>query len=142
MKKFNIIDVLIFAGILSIFVLIMSATSGCTHTKSAADVRNCCQRVSLHSEEMDKFGRYCKVALFLANSDNIKAIGKGVKEGAQSAVKICKFVFDVETDDELLSMSDEQHYYKVRSYILNNPSEHGWRPILDCDPAEVHCEEF
>jgi hypothetical protein len=132
-------------GIVSSILLLLMFASGCSmkfYKKSPTDVRKCCERVSLHTQEMDKFGRYCKVALFLANSENIKAVGAGVRKGAQEAVRVCKFVFNVETDKELISISDEQHYYKVRSYVVDNPVEKGWRLKLDCDPAEIHCEEF
>tara|TARA_S200002703_G_scaffold104177_1_gene90410 strand:- start:2663 stop:2938 length:276 start_codon:yes stop_codon:yes gene_type:complete len=91
---------------------------------------------------MEKFNRYCKVALFLANSENSKEVGSGVRKGARDAVNVCKFVFGVKTDDELVTAGDEQEYYRVRSYILKEPDlNQGWiRP--NCDPAEIHCEEF
>ena len=48
----------------------------------------------------------------------------------------------IKTDDELVTAGDEQEYYRVRSYILKEPDlNQGWiRP--NCDPAEIHCEEF
>jgi len=91
---------------------------------------------------MEKFNRYCKVALFLANSEKKKEVGSGVRKAARDAVNICKFVYAVETDADLRAAGDEQAYYKVRSYILREPdSDSGWwHP--QCDPAEIHCEEF
>ena len=47
--------------------LLMSA---CAHTL-APDPKKCCERVSLHNQEMEKFTRYCKVALFLHRGDTI-----------------------------------------------------------------------
>ena len=92
---------------------------------------------------MDRFNRYCKVALFLAKSENTEAVGSKVKEGARDAVNICKFVFSVDTDEDLIAAGDHQdYYYKVRSYRLSTPSESGgWDPP-ECDPHEIHCEEF
>ncbi len=145
LKNLSTIDVVTYLGILASLLLVFGAMSGCSmkfYKKSPADIRKCCERVNLHTKEMDKFGRYCKVAVFLANSENIKAVGSGVRKGAQEAVRVCKFVFNVETDQDLISVSDEQHYYKVRSYVVDNPVEKGWRLKLDCDPAEIHCEEF
>jgi len=143
MKKFNTIEVVTFVGILTCLVLLL--TAGCSMKlarNSAADVRKCCDRVSAHTKEMDKFNRYCKVALFLANSENKKEVGSGVRKGARDAVNICKFVFDVETDEDLLAAGDEQDYYKVRSYIIKSPDGNGGWIHPQCDPADMHCEEF
>ncbi len=114
---------------------------GCAHSpKPKGD--ECCKRLSLQSEQMSTFNRYCKVALFLSKSAN-KAVGKVVQKNATAAVKVCKFVFDVDTDEELIAAGDEQEYYRVRSYIILNPSENTfWRKTLPCDPAEAACEEF
>ena len=144
MKRFTTHEVVTYLGMAATVLLILLYASGCSmkfYKKSPEDTRKCCERVSLHTEEMDKFGRYCKVAVFLSKSENM-AVGAGVKKGAQEAVKVCKFVFDVETDKELISASDAQHYYKVRSYVVDNPTQKGWRMKLDCDPAEIYCEEF
>jgi hypothetical protein len=90
---------------------------------------------------MEKFNRYCKVALFLAKSEN-KSVGNGVRKGARDAVNVCKFVFGVKTDDELVIAGDEQEYQRVQTYILQPENEVGWRKKLDCDPQEFSCEEF
>jgi|TARA_E500000305_G_scaffold18247_2_gene13457 hypothetical protein len=145
MKKFTLIDIITMAGIAASILLVLMFASGCSmkfYKKAPADVRQCCDRVSAHTEEMEKFNRYCKVALFLANSENSKEVGSGVRKGARDAVNVCKFVFGVKTDDELVTAGDEQEYYRVRSYILKEPDlNQGWiRP--NCDPAEIHCEEF
>ena len=122
--------------------LMLLLASGCTHSQSPADTRKCCARVSAYSTEMDRFSRYCKVAVFLANSENKIAVGSAVKKGARDAVNICKFVFSVETDDELVAAGDQQAYYKVRSYIILDPDSNGWMQPLDCNPDEPACEEF
>jgi len=133
-------------GIAASILLLLMYASGCSmkfYKQSPADVRKCCDRVNAHTKEMDKFNRYCKVALFLANSENKKEVGSGVRKGARDAVNVCKFVFDVETDADLLAAGDRQDYYKVRSYVLPAPSDEpgSWNPP-QCDPAEIHCEEF
>ena len=143
MKKLNSHEVITYLGILACIALLLSG--GCSlkfSKKSAEDVRQCCDRVSAHTQEMEKFNRYCKVALFLATSKNLKAVGAGVRKGARDAVEVCKFVFNVETDDELVSAADEQDYYKVRSYIIRDPDGNGGWFHPQCDPAEIHCEEF
>ena len=109
---------------------------------SPEDVRQCCERVSAHAEEMKKFARYCKVAVFLANSKNTKAVGAGVRKSARQAVEVCKFVFRVTSDDDLVAAGDRQDFYKVRSYIVTEPDPNGFWMHPNCDPAEIHCEEF
>jgi len=146
MNKFTLIDIVTMAGIAASILLVLMFASGCSmkfYKQSPADVRKCCDRVNAHTKEMDKFNRYCKVALFLANSENKKEVGSGVRKGARDAVNVCKFVFDVETDADLLAAGDRQDYYKVRSYVLPAPSDEpgSWNPP-QCDPAEIHCEEF
>lgn len=126
----------------SLVFLMLGSAAGCGHAQTIADTRKCCARVDASSAEMGRFNRYCKVALFLAKSENTKAVGSKVKEGARNAVNICKFVFGVRTDEELIAAGDQPYYYKTRSYVLLNPSENGgWDPPV-CDPQELHCEEF
>tara|TARA_A100001515_G_C4526645_1_gene195411 strand:- start:235 stop:612 length:378 start_codon:yes stop_codon:yes gene_type:complete len=114
--------------------------TACAHT-DVSDTKQCCKRLSLHQEQMSTFNRYCKVALFLSKSSH-KSVGKVVQKNAAAAVKVCKFVFDVDTDEELVAAGDEQEYYRVRSYIIPSPDVNGWRKTLPCDPAEYTCEEF
>ena len=145
MKKLNLMDVITLVGIVASVVLLLLFASGCSmkfYKNSPDDVRKCCERVNAHVEEMAKFNRYCKVAVFLANSKNTKAVGAGVRKGAQDAVKVCKFVFGVETDQDLISAGDQQEYYRVRSYIITEPDPNGFWIQPNCDPAEIHCEEF
>jgi hypothetical protein len=100
----------------------------------------CCQRLSLHNKEMEKFNRYCKVALFLHRGNTIN--DKKVKELSKRAVNVCMFVFGAQTEDQLISMSDlNEGYHKVRHYIIL-PEDSFWRQSLPCDPAEATCEEF
>ena len=113
--------------------------TACAHT-DVSDTKQCCKRLSLHQEQMSTFNRYCKVALFLSKSSH-KSVGKVVQKNAAAAVKVCKFVFDVDTDEELVAAGDEQEYYRVRSYIIPGPDVNGWRKTLPCDPAEYTCEE-
>jgi len=124
------------------YIILASILMASCATTPPLDNRQCCKRLSLHTEQMTTFNRYCKVALFLSQSVN-KSVGKVVQKNAAAAVKVCKFVFDVDTDEELVEAGDKQEYYRVRSYIIPNPSEDGfWRQSLPCDPDQPACEEF
>jgi len=143
MKKFTTIDTITFIGILASLALLLF--SGCSHGfylqgHKITKTSECCKRLSLQTEQMSTFNRYCKVALFLSKSTN-KAVGKVVQKNATAAVKVCKFVFKVDTDEELIAAGDQQEYYRVRSYIVT-PEDGFWRQTLPCDPAEASCEEF
>mgnify|MGYP003114578475 CR=1 FL=1 len=118
--------------------LLMTA---CTHT-SAPDPRNCCERLSFHNQEMKKFNRYCKVALFMHRSNAINDLK--VKENVKNAVDICKFVMMVDNEEQLVStveINDKVPPYKVRKYIIS-PEDVFWRQSLPCDPEQPTCEEF
>ena len=120
-------------------ILASLLVTGCVHT-IAPDPKQCCQRLSLHHQEMEKFTRYCKVALFLHRGDTIN--DKKVKDLSGRAVNVCKFVFGVKTEEQLLSLGDlNEGYHKVRHYIIK-PSDSFWRHSLPCDPIEPACEEF
>ena len=142
MKKFNLIDIITMLGIAASILLVLMFATGCSMKfyKTPTDIRKCHDRLDARTKEMSQFNRYCKVALFLSNS-KVKAIGKGVKENAATAVRVCKFVFKVETDEELVAAGDEQEYYRVRSYIIK-PEDSFWRRSLPCDPDQPACEEF
>ena len=113
--------------------------AACAHT-SVPDPKQCCQRLSLHNQEMEKFTRYCKVALFLHRGNAVP--DKKVKELSARAVNVCKFVFGVQSEEQLLSVSDlNEGYHKVRHYIIK-PGDSFWRHSLPCDPDEPSCEEF
>ena len=120
-------------------ILASLLVTACAHTITP-DPKKCCERLSLHQQEMEKFTRYCKVALFLYRGNTIN--DKKVKDLSGRAVNVCKFVFGVKPEEQLLSVVDlNEGYHKVRHYIIK-PSDSFWRHSLPCDPAEATCEEF
>jgi len=141
MKRFTTHEVVTYLGMAATILLMLTYMTGCSMKfyKAPKDVRQCCER-------------YCKVAVFLANSKNTKAVGAGVKKSARQAVGVCKFVFRVETDEHLISAGDSQDSYQARFYILDGTKgsekpakaeeRFEWRNPLPCDPAEFACEEF
>ena len=76
-----------------IFLMVATVTifAGCASTE-VKDPKQCCQRLSLHNQEMSKFTRYCKFALYIKQS-GLK--DKKVRDLAEQGVRICKFVLGV-----------------------------------------------
>ena len=141
MKKLKDVDLVAVTFIILGLLAMFAPLAGCHHNlyKSSEDPRECCQRLSLHQKEMKRFDRYCRVALFIYNSDLKDKKAKGI---AKEAVRVCKYVFRVQSDEELLSVGElEREYNKVRHYIVK-PKDTFWRETLPCDPAEYTCEEF
>ncbi len=124
-----------------IILTFIMTIAACAHT-TESDPRECCQRLSFHNQEMKKFNRYCKVALFMHRSPALT--DPKIKENVKTAVDICKFVFMTENEEELLSkveLNDDSAPYKVRKYIIK-PDGGFWRQTLPCDPDQPACEEF
>jgi hypothetical protein len=114
---------------------------GCTHVQTPEDTKNCCQRVSLLDQEMKKFNRYCKVALFLSRSKTID--DPNIMKNVKTAIDVCKFVFRTESESDLMSQVElnDMGHRKVRYYIIDSETMF-WSESLPCDPAEFACEEF
>tara|TARA_R100000278_G_scaffold86172_1_gene65803 strand:- start:967 stop:1353 length:387 start_codon:yes stop_codon:yes gene_type:complete len=116
------------------------AMAGCHHNLTETDVKECCSRLSLKDREMENFVRYCKVAVFLKRGSIKDA--KVINTAAQ-AVNVCKFVFGVEKDHDLLSAFEDEYFYDWRraNQILPN-NNLWWRHPPGCKPTEWNCEEF
>lgn len=114
---------------------------GCIHVQTPEDTKNCCQRVSLLDQEMKKFNRYCKVALFLSRSKTID--DPNIMKNVKTAIDVCKFVFRTESESDLMSQVElnDMGHRKVRYYIIDSETMF-WSESLPCDPAEFACEEF
>lgn len=141
MKKLTDIDFVALVFILLALVALLAPLAGCKIAPVKHYTSNeCCQRLSLHNKEMEKFTRYCKVALFLHRGDTIN--DKKVKDLSKRAVNVCMFVFGVKTEEQLISVSDlNEGYHKVRHYIIK-PEDSFWQQTLPCDPVQAACEEF
>tara|TARA_R100001443_G_scaffold99912_1_gene107132 strand:- start:2426 stop:2839 length:414 start_codon:yes stop_codon:yes gene_type:complete len=137
MRKPNTIDVITYVGIAASLALLFMFAGGCS-TTTEAQINNCCERLDTRTKEMQEFNRYCKVLVFAAKTEN----NKEIKESVDQRIGICKFVFGVKTNTELLSAGPDEGYYKVRHYLIPNPDENGFPAVLDCDPQEPSCEEF
>ena len=85
MKKFTLIDIITMLGIAASILLVLMFASGCSmkfYKESPAQIQNCCDRVSAVNKEMDKFNRYCKIALFLSNSTERKRSWQWYPQGS------------------------------------------------------------
>ena len=121
-------------------LVIVLALAGCHHNLNEADTRKCCTRLSLQSKEMNNFVRYCKVAVFLKRG-SIK--DPKVVTAAVRATDICKFVFNVEQDHDLLSSFEDEYFddwQRVQQRLPSN--DFWWRHPPGCKPREWNCEEF
>tara|TARA_R100000808_G_C2152013_1_gene161270 strand:- start:1038 stop:1421 length:384 start_codon:yes stop_codon:yes gene_type:complete len=119
--------------------LLFMTVSGCKIAPVKHYASNdCCSRLDVRTKEMQEFNRYCKVLVFAAKTEKDPKTKKGVTE----RIGICKFVFGVKTNAELLSAGPDESYYKVRHYLITNPDENGFPTVLDCDPNQPACEEF
>jgi len=87
---------------------------------------------------MQDFNRFCKVLIFAARTNK----DSSAQESIKNRLGVCRFVFGVETNEDLLSAGPDANFHKVRAYYLGDPTEMGWQAPLDCDPAEPTCEEF
>ena len=118
-----------FVMLLAIIICSALLIAGCSHTKVAPE-KNCCQRLDVRTKEMQDFNRFCKV-LVVARATNKDA---QAQESIKNRLGVCRFVFGVSTNRELLSAVDSRH--------LPTMIEMGWQTPLDCDPSEPTCEEF
>jgi hypothetical protein len=88
---------------------------------------------------MEEFNRYCMMIVFAARKETDPKVLVDIKR----RIELCKFVFGVADDEDVLSALEEkgEQLYKVRSSVV--PIRSGaWHPPLGCDPHEIHCEEF
>ena len=140
-KNYTLIDWVTVVGIVASLLLVGIHASGCAlHAKVyTAKAKGCCDRLDVRTKEMDEFNRYCMMMVFADRKETDEKILKDVKH----RVELCKFVFGVTANDDLLSLSKDKakHFDKVRSYTV--PLRSGaWHPPIGCDPHDIHCEEF
>ena len=107
--------------------------AGCSHAPSVD--KNCCQRLDVRTKEMQDFNRFCKVLIFAARSNKDPRTQETIKD----RLGVCRFVFGVEKNEHLLSAGPDANFHKVQAYYI--PTSTGWDPP-ECDPSDVHCEEF
>ena len=126
-----------FVGIGASLLALMLAASGCAvRAKVYTNQEACCERLDVRLKEMEEFNRYCMMMVFAdRKEDNPK-----VKEDIKRRLNLCKFVFGVPRDQDLMSHLQTM---EVRPHSA-------WRQVynvfcyhpVSCVPSEIHCEEF
>ena len=134
-KNYTFIEWVSFIGIVSSLLLVLLAASGCAvRAKVYTNQESCCERLDVRLKEMEEFNRYCMMMVFAdRNEDN-------PKEDIQRRLNLCKFVFGVPRDQDLMShlQNMEVRPHSAWRQVYND----FWNHPVSCDPSEVHCEEF
>ena len=136
-KKLNTIDWITIIGIVVSASVLTVAMSGCSlRAKVYTNNEACCDRLDVRLKEMEEFNRYCMMMVFAdRKEDNPK-----VKEDIQRRLNLCKFVFGVPRDQDLMShlQSMDVKPHSAWRVVYND----FWNHPISCDPSEIHCEEF
>jgi len=136
-KKLKFIDWITILGIVVSASVLTVAMSGCAvRAKVYTNQESCCERLDVRLKEMEEFNRYCMMMVFAdRNEGNPK-----IKEDIQRRLNLCKFVFGVPRDQDLMShlQNMEVRPHSAWRQVYND----FWNHPVSCDPSEVHCEEF
>ncbi len=136
-KKLKFIDWITILGIVVSASVLTVAMSGCAvRAKVYTNQESCCERLDVRLKEMEEFNRYCMMMVF---ADRNEANPK-IKEDIQRRLNLCKFVFGVPRDQDLMShlQNMEVRPHSAWRQVYND----FWNHPVSCDPSEVHCEEF
>ncbi len=138
MKKFNTIDSITLGGIITSVLLILFASSGCAlHAKVYTDHNKaCCERLDVRLAEMEEFNRYCMMMVFADRKEKDPKVLEDIKR----RVNLCKFVFGVPRDQDLMSHLENKNTEGTNPW--RQVYHDFWNPPISCDPSEIHCEEF
>jgi len=138
-KNYTLIDWVTAFGIAASLLVAMMYLSGCAlHAKVYTNKNEaCCERLDTRLQEMEEFNRYCMMMVFADR----KETKPKVKEDIQRRINLCKFVFGVPRDQDLMS------HLESRTPVSGNDAWRRvyydfWNPPISCDPTEIHCEEF
>lgn len=136
-KKLNAIDWITIIGIVVSASVLTVAMSGCSLRAKVYTTKDaCCERLDLRVKEMKEFNRYCIMMVFADR----KTKDPKIREDIKRRVNLCKYVFGVPRDQDLMSHLENK-----------SPKPHNawrqvyhdfWNPPISCNPVEVHCEEF
>jgi len=138
MKKLDMSTVITILGVVSSLAVILLGSSCALHAKVyTKNNEACCERLDTRLTEMEEFNRYCMMMVFADR----KETDPKVKEDIQRRINLCKYVFGVPRDQDLMS------HLESNTPVSGNDAWRRvyydfWNPPISCDPAEIHCEEF
>tara|TARA_R100001510_G_scaffold17490_1_gene14786 strand:+ start:3055 stop:3480 length:426 start_codon:yes stop_codon:yes gene_type:complete len=138
LKEIPLIDWVTMLGISATLLLMLTYATGCAvRAKVYTNQEACCERLDVRMKEMEEFNRYCMMMVFADRKEE----DPKVKEDIQRRLNLCKYVFGVPRDQDLLS------HLESRTPVSGNDVWRRvyydfWNPPVSCDPSHIHCEEF
>jgi hypothetical protein len=134
--KINLIEGVTPVGITASILILLLAVSGCAlHAKVYTDKNEqCCERLDSRLEAMEEFNRYCMMIVFAARKEK----DPKVLEDINRRLNLCKFVFGVPQDQDIMSHLENRTLKDPWRQVYHD----FWNPPISCDPREIHCEEF
>jgi hypothetical protein len=137
MKKLTFVEFVTLLGIVSSLLLVLMYATGCAvRAKVYTNQEACCERLDVRMKEMEEFNRYCMMMVFADRKEG----DPKVKEDIQRRLNLCKYVFGVPRDQDLMSHLENKEMTGVNAW--RQVYHDFWNPPISCDPAEIHCEEF
>ena len=137
LKDIPLVDWITMLGISATLLLMLTyATGRAVRAKVYTNQEACCERLDVRLKEMEEFNRYCMMMVFADRKEG----NPKVKEDIQRRLNLCKFVFGVPRDQDLMShlQTMEVRPHSAWRQVYND----FWNHPVSCDPSEVHCEEF
>ena len=138
LKEIPLIDWVTMFGISVTLLLILTYATGCAvRAKVYTNQQACCERLDLRMKEMEEFNRYCMMMVFADRKEQ----DPKVKEDIQRRLNLCKYVFGVPRDQDLMSHLESATPTKGND-AWRKVYHDFWNHPISCDPSEIHCEEF
>ena len=137
-EEYSLFDWITMLGIASCLLLLLVFLTGCAVRAKVYTTHEeaCCERLDVRVKEMKEFNRYCMMMVFADRKED----SPKVKEDIERRLNLCKFVFGVPRDQDLMShlQTMEVRPHSAWRQVYND----FWNLPVSCDPSEVHCEEF
>jgi hypothetical protein len=137
-KKLKFLDWVTIVGVIvsaSVMTVAMSLGGCSTPPQTGIQTHQaCCKRLDMRMKEMEEFNRYCMMMVFADRKEE----DPNVKADIQRRLGLCKYVFGVPRDQDLMSHLEK----KPTGSPWRQVYQDFWNPPVSCDPREIHCEEF
>ena len=138
LREMPLIDWVTMLGVSATLLLMLSYATGCAvRAKVYTNQEACCERLDMRMKEMEEFNRYCMMMVFADRNEK----DPKVKEDIQRRLNLCKYVFGVPRDQDLMSHLESTTPAKGND-AWRRVYHDFWNHPISCDPSEIHCEEF